>query len=263
MYQPKFRKQRNGIPILRNCDIDAHAEAFLRDYDAALLTTPQPVDIESFAEFYLGLSLDYVYLSHCGLILGRMVFQEVEPVPVYLPKEKYADYLYAKRGTMLIDNTLLDDRKDYRLRSTIGHECGHWVFHSDYYTGMHRRSRQNNTQLPEIAGCKTNDIEGGMGISGRKRLVTDMDWLEHHAKYFSAAVLMPKTPFLHAVSELTGRYPLPDAELSEKLAVTFQVSPVSIKIRLEQLAVHQMTGTNGRQQEERQNKPLFQISSAL
>lgn len=128
MYQPKIRKLRSGIPILRNCEIDAHAEAFLRDYDATLLTIAKPVDIESFAEFYLGLSLDYVYLSHCGLILGRMIFQEVEPVPVYLPKEKCADYLYAKRGTLLIDNTLLDDRKEYRLRSTIGHECGHWVF---------------------------------------------------------------------------------------------------------------------------------------
>lgn len=57
-----------------------------------------------------------------------------ERVPVYLLKEKCADYLYVKRGTLLIDNTLLDDRKEYRLRSTIGHECGHWVFHCDYYT---------------------------------------------------------------------------------------------------------------------------------
>ena len=60
MYQPKIRKLRSGIPILRNCEIDAHAEAFLRDYDATLLTIAKPVDIESFAEFYLGLSLDYV-----------------------------------------------------------------------------------------------------------------------------------------------------------------------------------------------------------
>lgn len=91
MYQPRIRKLRNGVPILRNCEIDAHAEAFLHDYDADLQTMPQPVDIEAFAELYLGLSLDYVYLSHCGLILGRMVFQEVEPVPVFLPKEKQVD----------------------------------------------------------------------------------------------------------------------------------------------------------------------------
>ena len=89
-----------------------------------------------------------------------MVFQEVEPVPVYLPKEKCADYLYAKRGTRLIDNTLLDDRKEYRLRSTIGHEGGHWVFHSDYYTGKHIRNYHKNMQPSEITGCKKTGIEG-------------------------------------------------------------------------------------------------------
>lgn len=262
MYQPKIRKLRSGIPILRNCEIDAHAEAFLRDYDATLLTTPKPVDIESFAEFYLGLSLDYVYLSHCGLILGRMGFQEVEPVPVYFPKEKCADYLYAKRGTLLIDNTLLDDRKEYRLRSTIGHECGHWVFHSDYYAGKHKRNHHKEIQPPELTGCKKTDIEGSAGISGRKRLTTDADWLEHHAKYFSAAILMPKIPFLQAVSELTGEG-LMEAELIEKLAAVFQVSPASVKIRLEQLSVHQMIDNSGRTQVESQYTPLLQIPSAL
>lgn len=263
MYQPKIRKLRCGIPILRNCEIDAHAEAFLHDYDATLLASPKPVDIESFAEFYLNLSLDYVYLSHCGLILGRMVFQEIEPVPVYLPKEKCADYLYAKRGTLLIDNTLLDDWREYRLRSTIGHECGHWVFHSDYYAGKHKRNHQKNTQTPDITGCKKTDIEGGAGISGRRRLTTDADWLEHHAKYFSAAILMPKTPFLQAVSELTSTGQLPESELSEKLAAVFQVSPASVKIRLEQLAVNQMICDNGQAHEESQYRPLFQIPSAL
>ncbi|WP_157039373.1 hypothetical protein [Dorea sp. D27] len=32
-----------------------------------------------------------------------------ERVPVYLLKERCADYLYAKRGTLLIDNTLLSE----------------------------------------------------------------------------------------------------------------------------------------------------------
>ena len=68
---------------------------------------------------------------------------------------------------------------------------------------------------------------------------------------------MPKTPFLQAVSELTGEGLLPEAELSERLAAVFRVSPASVKIRLEQLAVH------GRTQDDRQYKPLFQIPSAL
>jgi len=263
MYQPKLRKQRNGIPILKNCEIDVHAEAFLCDYNAALLKTPQPVDIEAFAEFYLDLSLDYAYLSHCGLILGRMIFQEVEPVPVYLPKENCADYLYAQRGTLLIDNTVLDDRKEYRLRSTIGHECGHWIFHSDYYTVKNKRNHYWNLRLPEITGCKKTDIEGGAELSGRRKLITDIDWLEHHAKYFSAAILMPKTPFLHAASDLTERGSLNETELLEKLADIFQVSPVSAKIRLEQLGAAQFTVKSERIKEENQFQRLIQIPGTL
>lgn len=263
MYQPKLRKQRNGIPVLKNCEIDDHAEAFLRDYNATLLTTPQPIDIEAFAEFYLNLSLDYVYLSHCGLILGRMIFQETERVPVYLPKESCADYLYVKRGTLLIDNTVLEDQKEYRLRSTIGHECGHWLFHSDYYTGKVQRNHQRNVHLAEMTGCKDTDIVGGAELSGRRRLITDFDWLEHHAKYFSAAILMPKTPFLTAISDLADRDLLNDTELSEKLADTFQVSPVSVKIRLSQLGIDQYTLNNKRIQEAKPLHQLFQIPSTL
>lgn len=263
MYQPILRKQRSGIPIMRNSEIDAHAEEFLRDYSPSLLKMPQPVDIEAFAEFYLDLVLDYAYLSHCGLILGRMVFQETERVPVYLPEEKCADYLYAKRGTLLIDNTLLEDRKEYRLRSTIGHECGHWIFHSDYYTVMDKRKHYRNVRLPEIAGCKKTDIEGGSDMVGRKKLVIDADWLEHHAKYFSAAILMPKTPFTNAVSDLAGNGRESGVDLQEKLADIFQVSPASVKIRLSQLGFNKYVFRNERTQDDEQYNKLLQMPSVL
>ena len=51
---------------MRNSEIDVHAEEFLLDYKPSLLKTPQPVDIEAFAEFYLDLALDYAYLSIAG-----------------------------------------------------------------------------------------------------------------------------------------------------------------------------------------------------
>ena len=263
MYQPKLRQQRSGIPIMRNSEIDAHAEEFLRDYNPSLFKSPQPVDIEAFAEFYLGLALDFTYLSHCGLILGRMVFQETERVPVYLPKEKCGDYLYVKRGTLLIDNTLLDDRKEYRLRSTIGHECGHWVFHSDYYTIKDNGNPHRNVRLPEITGCKKADIEGGADVSGRRKLITDADWLEHHAKYFSAAIQMPKTPFMDAVSDLTVNGLRDEAEILEELADIFQVSPASVKIRLSQLGSNKRIFRNERIQNEESYKLFLQIPGAL
>lgn len=259
MYLPKLKKKRNGIPIMSNIEIDTHAEEFLKDYNPSVLKNPQPIDMEDFAEYYLNLTLDYVYLSHCRFILGRMVFQEVERVPVYLPKERCADYLYAKRGTLLIDNTLLSEWKEYRLRSTIGHECGHWLFHSEYYTNVNRRSYDTYKSESELTGCKKTDIEGGEEQAGRRRLLTDHDWLEHQAKYFSAAILMPKTPFLTTVSDLLEVSGLDTTDLPEALSEIFHVSPSSANIRLAQLGLKEYIGKMGRKQE----KGTFQLFSQI
>lgn len=251
MYQPKLKKKRNGIPVISNSEIDAHAEEFLKDYNPSVLKNPQPIDMEDFAEFYLNLVLDYVYLSHCGFILGRMVFQEVERVPVYLPKERCADYLFSRRGTLLIDNTLLNDWKEFRLRSTIGHECGHWLFHSDYYINVDRRSYDTYKSQPELTGCKNTDIEGSEERTRRRKLLTDQDWLEHHAKYFSAAILMPKTPFLSAVSDSVENSQQNTTALAESLSEIFQVSPSSVNIRLSQLGLKEhIAGMDGKQEKE-------------
>lgn len=263
MYQPKLKKKRNGIPIMSNREIDTHAEEYLKDYNPSVLNIPQPINMDEFAEFYLNLALDYVYLSHCGFILGRMTFQEVERVPVYLPKERCADYLYADRGTLLIDNTLLNDWKEYRLRSTIGHECGHWLFHSDYYTNVDKRSYNAYTSESELTGCKKTDIDSGEEPAGRRRLITDYDWLEHHAKYFSAAILMPKTPFITAVSDLTENNWRGRAALAESLSEIFQVSPSSANIRLAQLGLNEHVAGMERKQDEKTIQLFSQIPSTL
>lgn len=239
MYQPKLIKRANGVPIMHHSEIDFHAEEFLRDYSPTVLKNPQPVNIEEFAEFYLDLTMDYTYLSQCGLILGRMIFQKVEKVPFYLPEKKCADYLYAERGTMLIDNTVLNDWNEYRLRSTIGHECGHWLFHSDYYLNADNISYRGNVSESEIKGCRKADIESSTEQAAKRKFKTDFDWLEHHAKYFSAAILMPKTLFINTVLDLRGNSYHDDANLAESLSKIFLVSPSSAKIRLAQLGLHE------------------------
>lgn len=263
MYQPKLNKKRNGIPIMSNSEIDAHAEQFLKDYNSSVLKNPQPIDMEDFAEHYLNLALDYVYLSHCGFILGRMVFQDVERVPVYLPKERCADYLFARRGTLFIDNTLLNDWKEYRLRSTIGHECGHWLFHSDYYTNVDRGRYDSYKSQPELTGCKKTDIEGSEERTGRRKLLTDQDWLEHHTQYFSAAILMPKTPFLVAVSDLLENSLQDSTALAESLSEIFQVSPSSVNIRLSQLGLNEHIARVGGKQEIEPYQLFSQIPGTL
>lgn len=98
MYEPQFRCRSNGVPILSHKDIESDAEMFIRDFDPDVLNNPKEVNIEEFAEFYLGLTPEYNNLTHCGLILGRMVFNDSNKVPVYDADAKRAEYIFAGRG---------------------------------------------------------------------------------------------------------------------------------------------------------------------
>jgi hypothetical protein len=122
--QPSFKTDMTGVPILKNTAIEADAERILRDYKPSLLETPQALDVEDFAENYLSLSIHYDYLSHNRSILGRMVFLNSQ-VPVYVPSLKRAEYCPVKGETILIDNSLEDEKCEALFRSTMMHECGH------------------------------------------------------------------------------------------------------------------------------------------
>lgn len=125
MYEPEFRCQKNGVPILSHKEIEDDVENFIKDFDVEILERPRELDIERFVEYYLRLSLDYNNLSNCGLILGRMVFNDTDKIPIYDAEKGRAEYISAERGTIMVDNMLLDD--EHRLRSTLGHEAGHWI----------------------------------------------------------------------------------------------------------------------------------------
>lgn len=240
MYTPTFRMKWNGCPILSNEEIEQDAECFIRDFDETLLTEPRRVDIEKFMEYYLGITPEYNYLSHCGLILGRMVFNDTNKLAIYVPKEKQADYIFAKRGTVILDNTLLESRNDACLRSTIGHECGHWIYHQWYYTLKANQEAIGNVSDQSMTACRESDI-----IGANKRLNTDHDWLEHQAKMFSACILMPRSAFIKYMMEpsiwnyIESGYEDWDFDntLATFASIRFNVSLQSAKIRLFQLGM--------------------------
>ena len=213
---------------------------FIYDFDRTLLTDPRPVDIEKFMEFYLGLTPEYNFLTHCGLILGRMVFNDTNKLAVYVPEEKRADYISAKRGTVVLNNTLLEDKNEVCLRSTMGHECGHWIYHKEFFTVDPYQMTLFDISYQAATACREADIFGG-----RKRLITDHDWLEHQAKMFSACILMPRSAFMKYLMDpkLRGYVENCPAEwdydnvLATYAAARFDVSVQSARIRLFQLGM--------------------------
>ena len=129
MYQPNFRKRKDNIPILSKREIDEIAGGYLLDFAPDAVLNPQPINIDSFLENYLGLILDYQYLSHDGRYLGMTVFNDTNRIPVFIPEDNLAGYYSATAGTVVIDTNLTADNQLNRCRYTCAHEGGHWVFH--------------------------------------------------------------------------------------------------------------------------------------
>ena len=197
MIDLKFRTKKNGVPILSKNDMDSMAEYILRDYKEKVINEPSVLDIESFAEFYMGLQMDYQDLSHNRSLLGMMVFNDCQ-VPVYDAIKQQAKYISVGEGTALIDNSLLKEDQKKRGRFTIGHEASHWIFHRKKY---HVNPRQLSwfddfTGIEPMIKCKTANVEG---IARKSRFNTDNDWMEWQADYMASALLMPKVTFAMAV----------------------------------------------------------------
>ena len=245
MIQPRFKTSMTGVPIIRDLAIETDAERLLRDYNPALLDTPQAINVEDFTENYLGLRIHFDNLSHNGSIWGRMVFYNSR-IPVYAPEQEKAVFLSMEGGTVLIDNSLVNGWRDREFRSTMMHECGHKVYHSQYY----RResppslwlSSSDLEQIPATA-CRKVDVQSS-GKGGQRLLISDHDWLEHQAKYFSSAILMPTSMVMRVYEETDvrknmGCYEGRGIEQDFELALMniFRVSAQSARIRIRQLGL--------------------------
>jgi hypothetical protein len=180
--------------------MDSIAEAILHDYNKKVLCEPSALDIEQFAEFYLGLEMDYQDLTHNRSLLGMMVFNNCQ-VPVYDATMQEAKYISVREGTALIDNSLLEEGQKLTARFTVGHEASHWIFHRKKYgvdPNQMAKFFSREEKVEPIIRCKTANVED---IAQYNLFSTDDDWMEWQADYMSSALLMPKETFGMVVQE--------------------------------------------------------------
>ena len=244
MIDLRLRYGANGVPILSNNEIDRQAEALIADYDPTLLSRPRALDVEDFSENYIGLRFHYAFLSHKGFIWGRMVFRNTKII-VFDPENNSVDEEPVDSNTIVIENSLLDEKKEHAFRSTVMHECCHGIYHYSYFCwGQHNLTR------PPYISCDAKNIIGPDYSPGG--LHADIDWIEHQAKYFSAAILMPRKTMAKICRSPYIKYGIsennPGSE-NDALAVyvskLFNVSVESAKIRIKQLGLGYKTKPRG------------------
>lgn len=203
MFRPHFRVSKTGVPILSKKEINAAAESFVADFQLSAIRQAEPLDIEGFMELYLGMTPDYQYLSHNGIYLGMTVFNDTDKVPVFDPQTNRAEYIHAGANTVIIDRRLIEDsRQEHRCRFTEGHECGHGIWHTQYfYRDPNQLSFLEPSTAPLIQ-CRTD-----LGKAQQRtdpKYWSDKERMEWQANAMSSALLMPR-PSVRKLFEVNGR----------------------------------------------------------
>ena len=208
-------------------NIEQIGNSILRDYEKRYPTNPHiPVDIEKFAQNYLGLQIEYQKLSETESILGLTSYKGII---LELAFSDGSVHLSVPEDTILLDEHLERAINLRRRRFTIAHECAHQII---------ARIEESKT------GCSfRRALITGQTYSCRD-LHTKEDWSEWQANALGAVLLIPKmelieelekgfTPF---VPTLYGnRLNAPDYKRVKELSDIFCVSMAAMKIRLKEL----------------------------
>jgi hypothetical protein len=164
------------------------------------LDTPAPLDVERFAELYLGLNIEYKALRRDHKILGLTVFGD-GVVSVMDKTGQRQISLEVSEGTVFIDPILLLKRNTARRRFTVMHEASHWLIHRKAF------SADNPFGTPGVFDNKFLVAKTGrVDYSRRQTSRNDNERTERQADFLAAALLMPKSTLRMAVRDFFRSY---------------------------------------------------------
>lgn len=232
MYTPTFNTNARGLPILSRTAIDQIGEELVADFNPAAILEPTEIDIDRFITRYLGMEQDFQHLSHCGLYLGMTVFNDSDRVAVFNPEQWCAEFISAKAGTVIIDNSLLEDHQEHRYRFTAGHEAAHGILHTTYFSQLTQKNGSATNIMPMVQ-CRADSARVHRDT---RRMRTDSDWMEWQANCLSSAILMPRSMVIKAAKRAERKSCSVNAAL-EAVIRTFNVSNDAAYYRLQELGL--------------------------
>jgi len=195
----------------RDAALETIARNIIKKYDASLLSAPVPIPVEDIMEQQYGLRIEFQYIRNNGRILGETVFDDAL-VAVYDKEYKEYTLLPAKSGTVFIDASMIDCRKDGRFCFTCAHELAHYVLHQDIYTG----SGQTAAMLDKPK--KSSDTDKA---------------IEHQANRLAGFLLMPSGTVKMAFHRFGRNQRDPALALSK----VFEVSREAMEYRLQEMGL--------------------------
>ena len=226
---PGVSANQNLLPDLSGMDDDAHkerlekeAERFLVQYCREALEQPQAVPIRQVAEEKMGINLIVdKALSDDLSIFGETVFADSD-VDVLADGEP--EQLHCKAGTILLDPDVLMMRNMGSYNFTLAHEVYHWYAHRAYML----LRMENAGQESAVQQCYVYN-------NGSRRIPAAL--AEIQANAVAARILMPRRAVVKQYKELQKKYATAEEMIVADLAIFFEVSKQSMRIRLEELGI--------------------------
>lgn len=209
------------VPYIKKEQLDDIAYIYLKKYAPEVLLSPQKLDVNLFAE-KLGLTIQSG--KHINKnIMGRIYFKETKSIH----QDNRINVIPGKTIVINENNPYIKYKgcKSY----TIAHECVHWLLHRNIFK-LENILRKNNKMY---INCITN--------GSAEADIDNINWMEWQANSLAPRLLMPAEQFKVKVNQLIEHYKLINntadcldyyEQLISELSVFYDVSPVSVKIRL-------------------------------
>lgn len=232
MYTPIFNTNAHFLPILSRTEIDRIGEKLVEDFNPDAVRVPTEIDIDRFITRYLGMTQDFQYLSHCGLYLGMTVFNDSDRIVVFNPGKQRAEFISARAGTVIIDNSLLADNQEHRYRFTAGHEAAHRILHTAYFEQLALKNSSAADIMPMVQ-CRADSTLIQRKPNLRK---TDSDWMEWQANRLSSSILMPRSMVIKAAKCAERKSCSANAAMEAVIQI-FNVSNDAAYYRLQELGL--------------------------
>lgn len=184
-------------PYWRRSEVEERAWGLLREYERRCgMALKPPIDVDLVGELARGLIWDWDVIPEPA---GKIIWAALHP-------EERRIVLNERHAAKFLENVGLE-------RFTKAHEIGHWELH----VAPHQSAQ------PALPGIVP---EGPLYCRGAQK-----SWLERHADWFAAALLMPAPLFV----PMARRLDLLDAGARHELRARFNVSLTAVGVRLKTL----------------------------
>ncbi len=251
MIEFECKRYKSKVPMVKDEYLDNFASAIIQDYREDLLLSPQSLDYQDFAEFYLSANLEFQHIFYKqgeSQILGASSFNDGDKLKIFDRENMCATKISLKKNTIVLDVDVCDMSRGVEKFTGL-HECSHLLAHKNIY----ERSPQldmfgyiDGRQYDKVACCRRKDF-----FPTKTQLETPHDFIEHQANFLAAALAMPKesiVPFAKKILkslgyndgyiELIGSREIEDVKtLKAEIADIYEMSKQCAGIRLKKLGI--------------------------